>query len=408
MKKLQFAFLAGVLAVMGLGACGQDGLLAGGSGSGRTIEVDYHSNDFAGSFLGFFPREVTLKPGMTVNFHQTWTGEPHSVSFGSLVDKNIKGPLLDLLDDVAAGKARLPDEPPDSYDPKFWDERMPELFAAQDGLSQAAAHPCYAKTEKDLPLDQKPCAKADQQQPEFNGRYAYYSSGFIPFEGERGNTFKMKIAEDAKPGTYFYYCNVHGIPMGGKITIAKDANVESQAALNRRGKTEAERIIEPLAKVYAKEKAGKSEFKLPLAGSGDETTQSAEGVINEFTPRTITSKVGEKVTWTFLSNHTISFNVPPYTPLFKFNKKDELQFNDALDKASGGWPGPPEGHDNYDGPPPPAIHLDAGNFDGSGGLKSSGVGFNLGDTYSVTFTKAGTYPYACLIHPGMIGKVVVK
>ena len=31
-----------------------------------------------------------------------------------------------------------------------------------------------------------------------------------------------------------------------------------------------------------------------------------------------------------------------------------------------------------------------------------------GDKYSVTFTKAGTYPYACLIHPGMIGKVVVK
>ena len=89
-------------------------------------------------------------------------------------------------------------------------------------------------------------------------------------------------------------------------------------------------------------------------------------------------------------------------------RRTSSQFNDALDKAAGGWPGPPEGHDEFDGPPPPAIHLDAGNFDGSGGLKSSGVGFNPGDTYSVTFTKAGTYPYACLIHPGMIGKVVVK
>ena len=41
-------------------------------------------------------------------------------------------------------------------------------------------------------------------------------------------------------------------------------------------------------------------------------------------------------------------------------------------------------------------------------MKSSGIGFNTGDTYSVTFTKRGTYAFACLIHPGMIGKVVVK
>jgi plastocyanin len=28
--------------------------------------------------------------------------------------------------------------------------------------------------------------------------------------------------------------------------------------------------------------------------------------------------------------------------------------------------------------------------------------------YSYTFTKAGTYPYYCLIHPKMVGKVVVQ
>jgi len=54
------------------------------------------------------------------------------------------------------------------------------------------------------------------------------------------------------------------------------------------------------------------------------------------------------------------------------------------------------------------VQLDAGNFDGSGGLRSSGIGFNTGDTYSITFTKPGTYPYACLIHSGMTGKVVVS
>jgi plastocyanin len=27
--------------------------------------------------------------------------------------------------------------------------------------------------------------------------------------------------------------------------------------------------------------------------------------------------------------------------------------------------------------------------------------------YSFTFTKAGTYPYFCAIHPKMVGKIVV-
>jgi plastocyanin len=30
------------------------------------------------------------------------------------------------------------------------------------------------------------------------------------------------------------------------------------------------------------------------------------------------------------------------------------------------------------------------------------------DKYSYTFTKAGTYPYYCTVHPKMVGKVVVQ
>ena len=53
------------------------------------------------------------------------------------------------------------------------------------------------------------------------------------------------------------------------------------------------------------------------------------------------------------------------------------------------------------------MSVDAGTFDGSGGFKSNGTGWARGDKYSVTFTKKGTYPYACIVHPGMIGRVVV-
>ena len=34
--------------------------------------------------------------------------------------------------------------------------------------------------------------------------------------------------------------------------------------------------------------------------------------------------------------------------------------------------------------------------------------FDKGGTFSFTFTKTGTYPYHCSIHPGMVGTVVVQ
>jgi len=39
-------------------------------------------------------------------------------------------------------------------------------------------------------------------------------------------------------------------------------------------------------------------------------------------------------------------------------------------------------------------------------FKSAGA--RMSGTYSVRFTKAGTYHYVCTIHPGMAGVVVVK
>lgn len=397
--------LVRLLLVVMLGVAGLNLAACSSSDSdSRTIEVDYNFDEFVGSFLGFFPRNVTIRPGMTLKFNQTWTGAPHSVTFGSALDAKIK-PVLALLQRTPNGE-RI-DETPTEFDAEFFDETLPQFFVGRGEVGQAAAQPCYEKSLDDLPIENVACPSADDPQPAFDGTHAYYSSGLIMPEGDNANRFEMKVSDKTEPGTYFYYCNLHGLTMSGFVTVSKTAKVLSQREINEIGRDEADAVAAPLLAEYEKEKKGTSIYKGYLAGSGDPSTQGVAAEINEFTPRTINTNPGQKITWTFVGNHSISFNVPAFTPLFERRANGDIVANNDLDKPAGGWPGAPAGHKAHPAISDQTIALDAGSFDGSGGLKSSGIGFNTGDTYSVTFTKKGTYPYACLIHPGMIGKVVV-
>ena len=343
------------------------------TGSTRTVQVDFNYDEFAGSFLDYFPSKVTVRPGMTLRFDQTWTGAPHTVTF--------------------AERDTVP--------------QLPRFFERGGVVNQDAAQPCFVKKLDQLPADNSACPN-NKVQPAFDGTHAYYSSGLILPTGKHANRFDVKVASDAKEGTYFYYCSIHGVPMGGEVTISKSAAVLSQKQLNTQARKEAQQLAAPVLAEYRKERAGNAPFKGNLAGSGDPSVQAVQAEVNEFTPRTIKSKVGEPVTWTFVGNHSISFNVPKFAPLYKVLDNGDIVANGDLDKAQGGWPGTPPGHKPYPLVTDSLVQLDAGGFDGSGGLKSSGIGFNTGDTYTVTFTKKGTYAYACLIHAGMIGKVVVS
>ena len=73
---------SGLLVSLCVAATGLSACSSGGGGNTLTIQVDYTHDEFAGSFFGFFPNKVTVKPGMTIKFHQTWTGEPHTVTLG--------------------------------------------------------------------------------------------------------------------------------------------------------------------------------------------------------------------------------------------------------------------------------------------------------------------------------------
>ena len=257
----------------------------------------------------------------------------------------------------------------------------------------------------------------------FDGRQALYNSGFIPYEGAQGNTFELPIAEDAEPGTYKYFCNYHWIFMAGEVEVVeKGADIPSQAEVSRQAREEIDADAElALEKVNVAEskKVGDairetveteegeevSEVKLPLAGKNidDETPV----IINEFFPRKFTAKVGQKVTWKVDgATHTVSFNVPKYFPIFTVADDGKITWDPKSFDPVGFEVPPPEEDRTEFGEEEPRV-IDAGEWDGTGGFHSSGA-IDPGTEFSVTFTKAGTYPYACVLHPQMVGSLTVR
>ncbi|HZN15091.1 MAG TPA: hypothetical protein VFB78_12515 [Acidimicrobiales bacterium] len=413
---LRIAFAAVVVLVAG--SCG-------GSSSGaatRTVGVDYSHDEFSGIFIAFFPTKVTVRPGDTVHFKQAWNGEPHSVTLGTLVDKAL-GLVNPLLEKYPNGEGAPPGTE-DQFDNAFKD--LPFMFGDDDVVVQAAAQPCFLDSG-DLPTDPaQPCPK--RAQPAFNGRQAYYSSGFVPYAGNDGNTFNVKLADDIKPGTYGFYCNFHGPSMQGQIIVKpKGSKIPPASTVNRAGKSAADKQAAPLLKAFHKATAGGFEIEKAAKAAGFEippeptlskikgdyfagfaSTRSQDLLMTEFLPKTITTKVGQKVTWVQVGVHTVSFDVPRYFPLLIIDKKGVVKLDPRATDPVGGVGFPktmPEGTEQ------PFI-VDGGSWDGTG-FRSSGLTTETeGDEdivgFSLTFTKAGKYPYACLIHPKMVGTVIVK
>jgi plastocyanin len=418
---------AGVLTSCGGGDGDSD---SAGSGEERSVLVDFRHDEFAAAFLQYYPEQIKVRPGDTIQFRQAWTGEPHSVTLGKIVDEFIDVfPQLEEYETV--DEARAGGVPADVID------RAVESYARLPAMSDryqtipAGSEPCYVDKLEDAPIfrdadtdviDLKAtCPAGGKKQPKFTGRQALYNSGFIPYTGERGNTFTVPIAEDATPGTYQYYCNYHFIFMGGSVEVVeKGADIPSQSEVSKQARKEidadAAKALKTVGEANAKRVGdtiretsrgpeGESVREVPLPLSGRATQDDTPVIINEFFPRKLNVKANQKVTWTFDGSlHTVSFNVPKYFPIFTIADAGKVEW-DSQAYEPRGWDldyelrtfGPVE---------PEPVQLDAGKWDGKGGFHSSGALLS-GDTFSVTFTKAGTYPFACVLHPQMVGTLVV-
>lgn len=110
--------------------------------------------------------------------------------------------------------------------------------------------------------------------------------------------------------------------------------------------------------------------------------------VQAFLPTSITIDEGDTINWTMNAAfvHTVTF-------------------------LSGG-PVPPEPiPSGEDGllmlNPENAFPVAGPTYDGTG-FVNSGIIDTEGNSWSLTFTKAGTYDYVCVLHPGMAGQVVVQ
>ncbi len=462
MKKVWFAALTVAMIANGCGI--------GGGSNERTVLVDYSYDEFATALFKNFPAKVDVTPGMTVVFKQVWTGEPHTVTGGTAVDEMMSkaGPWTSFFGsfEALAGSGDLPDpEDPsgpasalfEAIDKSEDTANRDKLFAAYDELveqgvplvdrkdpgdasfeslvetvdkyseafledsglpwafgetniTQNAGQPCYLT--KGLPPkdEDDPCSEGQQRQPEFDGNASYYNSGVIPYEGPQGNTFRVKLAGDIAPGTYFFYCAVHGPDQSTELEVKPSGStVASQADVNRRARREIEEFAKPMVEVFNDAKDGEisdagETIEAPFAG----LDVPVHGILNEMIPKTIRADVGEKVTWKLMgADHSISFDVPRYFPIMRFANSGKISLNPRLEEPAGGSPPLPEDGEHGPDDSGGVIKVDGGTYDGSGFWSSGLISADPYAEYSLRFSEPGTYKYACLLHPPMVGTVVV-
>lgn len=376
----------------------------GGGSREHTVRVDFQHDEFASHYWRYFPGTVYAHPGDQIVFDQQWTGEPHTVTFGTVADEAIpKVAALDAKYENYEGP-----ETPEALEKleAEYDEAygaLPTFSPWEADAYPSVTEPCYLRTD-DLPEPRAACPR--RSQPDFDGRYTLYSSGYIPPSGPAGNVYRVPLADDIEPGSYAFYCVIHFPWMQGKVVVEEPrTELPSGAEINAKARKEIEVFADPLRKAYARALGGRATYgdealELPLAGyHADEEFTVA---IDEFVPRTVRTKVNEPVTWTLVGAHTVSFDVPRYVPIYRVREDGTVERNPVVDRAAGGSPkAPPVDFERH------KLEIDGETWDGSGFFSSGLLGSEPFSKYTLRVSKRGRYRFACLVHPNMVGTLVV-
>lgn len=222
------------------------------------------------------------------------------------------------------------------------------------------------------------------QQPAGGTTYdgsTYTSSGFLL----GGQTYSLTFP---KAGVYKVYCLVHG-GMTQTITVQNRgaAYPATQSAIDTQASAAAQNDLQIATNAVGQfpYTAGGTHIAAGISFGLDTANPPPNSSVVRFldgtsvTSTTTTVPVGTSVTWTNLSSnlpHTVTFGIvgQPFPAMNPFS--------------------PPSGPSTYDGTQ----------------LVNSGV-MMPGQSFTLTFTKAGTYQYHCIFHDdteNMIGTIVVQ
>jgi plastocyanin len=264
--------------------------------------------------------------------------------------------------------------------------------------------------------------------------------------GTGNPSFSLQLGPDVMPGSYFFICLVHGPSMRGTIDVLPagqpaaaadalkaDADRAYQADLLRL--TELDRSIRDPDVIT--DLVGSRNWTIAAGGGRPDSRLS----VNEFGVRNLFIRPNDTVTWTNEGPPIVAHTVTGFGSLP--NQPPPLL--DPYQPVCGG----PDPEQNGETAPDVSYPSDSGRFapdiwndcppwqqedhltdyaiastpTGSsftGAAITSGLmlpedflngplglGLPFVSSYSVRFTRLGTYSYACMIHPGMVGTIEV-
>jgi plastocyanin len=227
---------------------------------------------------------------------------------------------------------------------------------------------------------QMTCPPPTAGAPEFTGKGFWNSGVFMPtsLPAEAGpKTATVKLAAEIPTGKYTITCLLHPFMEATLDVVASEGERLSPAQVASAADKELGEAKAHAAGIPVPAEVPAANGAAVTAGWGDKLV-----AVNRFSPETVTVKVGQTVTWRGTSPwmpHTVSFQ-PPF--------KSPAEPNALLPTGvkSGGRFAGGVSHSGILGPPP----------------------YFSVETFSLVFTKAGQYPYLCLLHPGMAGTVQVS
>lgn len=329
-----------------------------------SVSVDATSPNLPLAADQFFPSELAVHPGDTIKFDEVWSGEPHTVTLGTLVDQ---GPTSTAL-------------------PSFF----PKTGGSVDPIP-AAAQPCFLDTG--TPPAKAACPAAPQ--PSFSGGQAFYNSGWLTPTA----TFTVNLSPTIGPGVYTFRCLVHS-DMTGKIHVVPPTQaIPTPASVTDAGTAQVNAAAAALTPA-AQNAALVTATNVAGITAGDSVTSTMVATFGS----EIDVSVGQTVNFNVYGTHIIAIN-PPDNAVGLLTKGPDgvVHLNTNAIRSAGGE-SPPVGTQTR----PRSVF--GGSFPGSG-FHSSGLLMSVPPgllTYTLQFTAPGTFPLRCLVHPDMNTTVKVS